>query len=81
MGGSAIFGVPSASSGQALRLRSLESAQAAALRMTGFVGGLKEDKGNWSGDGLLGFHFFVGGDELPAPGFGQVFEVWVLGAD
>lgn len=26
-------------------------------------------------------HLFVVGDELPAPGFGQVFEVWVFGAD
>jgi hypothetical protein len=30
---------------------------------------------------LLGVHLFLGGDELPAPGFGEVFEVWVLGAD
>jgi hypothetical protein len=29
----------------------------------------------------LGVHFFVGGDELPAPGFGEVFEVWVIGPD
>jgi hypothetical protein len=45
------------------------------------LGGLKEDKGNWLGDGLLGVLFFVGGNELPAPGFGQVFEVRVLCAD
>jgi hypothetical protein len=42
---------------------------------------LKGDKGNWSGDGVLGVHFFVGGDELPAPLFGEVLEVGVLGAD
>jgi hypothetical protein len=36
---------------------------------------------DWSGDELLGVHFFVRSDELPAPGFGEVFEVWVLGAD
>ena len=49
--------------------------------MTGRGDGLKEDTGNWSGDGLLGVHFFVGGDELPAPLFGEVLEVGVLGAD
>jgi hypothetical protein len=47
----------------------------------GLWGGLKEDKGNWSGDGLLWAHLFVGGDELPAPGFGEVLEVGVLSAD
>ena len=30
---------------------------------------------------LSGAHLFVGGDELPTPGFGEVFEVWVLSAD
>ena len=43
--------------------------------------GGKEGKGGCLGDGLLGVHFFVGGDELPAPGFGEVFEVGVQGAD
>ena len=33
------------------------------------------------GGSFLGIHLFVGGDELPAPGFGEVFEVGVLGAD
>jgi hypothetical protein len=28
-----------------------------------------------------GVHLFVVDDELPAPGFGQVFELWVFGAD
>ena len=51
-----------------------------SLRMTGFGMGLGETKGP-SGDELLGVHLFIGGDELPAPGFGEVFEVWVLGAD
>ena len=30
---------------------------------------------------ILGVHSFVGGDELPTPLFGQVFEVGILGAD
>jgi hypothetical protein len=45
------------------------------------LGGSEGRQRGCLGDGLLGVHFFVGGDEFPAPGFGEVFEVWVLGAD
>jgi hypothetical protein len=47
----------------------------------GFLGWVEKRQRELVGDGLLGVHFFVGGDEVPAPGFGEVFEVWVLGAD
>jgi hypothetical protein len=33
------------------------------------------------GPPALGVHFFVNGDELPAPLFGEVFEFGVEGAD
>jgi hypothetical protein len=47
----------------------------------GFLGWVERRQRELVGCGLLVVHLFVGGDELPAPGFGEVFEIWVLGAD
>jgi hypothetical protein len=43
--------------------------------MTGFWGGVERRQRELVGYGILGVHFFVGGDELPAPSLGEVFEV------
>ena len=47
----------------------------------GLLGWVERRQRELVGYGLLEVHFFVGGDELPAPSFGEVFEVWVMGAD
>jgi hypothetical protein len=47
----------------------------------GLLGWVERRQRELVGYGLLEVHFFVGGDEFPAPGFGEVFKVWVMGAD